>query len=106
MIAGGQGKTGDDTAWIESIKAKAATVLLIGEAAPAFAQRLKDRGYQDYQIVETMENAVAVSLDIALKQQAKVVLLSPACASFDRYLSFEERGKHFRQLCLGLNDSA
>ncbi len=104
LIAGGQGKTGDDTAWIESIKANAATVLLIGEAASDFARRLSDRNYHDYQIVETMENAVSKSTAIALAKQAKVVLLSPACASFDRYLSFEARGEHFKELCLAMNN--
>jgi UDP-N-acetylmuramoylalanine--D-glutamate ligase len=105
LIAGGQGKTGDDTAWIDSIKANAAFVLLIGEAAPAFAEQLGDRDYHNYQIVETMENAVAQSIPLAHQHQAKVVLLSPACASFDQYLSFEARGEHFRQLCQGLKSS-
>ena len=102
LIAGGQGKTGDANAWIDLIKNKTASVLLIGEAAADFAQRLSDRDYQNYQIVETMENAVKQSLVIAQEKQAKVVLLSPACASFDQYLSFEARGNHFRQLCLEL----
>ena len=103
LIAGGQGKAGDDIAWIDRIKSKAATVLLIGEAAPNFARKLSDRDYQNYEIVETMENAVARSVAIARDKQAKVVLLSPACASFDRYLSFEARGKHFKELCMALN---
>ena len=103
LIAGGQGKEGDDTAWIDRIKAKAATVLLIGEAASDFARKLSDRDYQNYEIVETMENAVTRSVAIAKERQAKVVLLSPACASFDRYLSFEARGKHFKELCMALN---
>ena len=104
LIAGGQGKTGDDTAWIDSIKAKAAFVLLIGDAAPVLAQKLSDCHYHNYQIVETMENAVEQSLKEALERQAKVVLLSPACASFDQYLSFETRGEHFRELCLAISD--
>jgi UDP-N-acetylmuramoylalanine--D-glutamate ligase len=104
LIAGGQAKTGDDQAWIESIKAKAVTVLLIGEAAPMFAQKLRDRGYHNYQIVETIDKAVAQSLQLAQDYQAKAVLLSPACASFDQYLSFEDRGEHFRQLCLAIKD--
>jgi UDP-N-acetylmuramoylalanine--D-glutamate ligase len=104
LIAGGQAKTGDDIAWIDSIKAKASAVLLIGEAAGDFAQRLSDRAYDNYQIVETMENAVTQSLVIAKEQRAKVVLLSPACASFDQYLSFEARGEHFKQLCLAIKD--
>lgn len=104
LIAGGEAKSGDDTAWIDSIKAKAAVVLLIGEAASEFAQKLSDRGYDNYQIVETMENAVKQGWQLAQKYQAKVVLLSPACASFDQYLSFEARGDHFRQLCLAIKD--
>ena len=99
LIAGGQGKPGDDTAWIRSIKRNAAFVLLIGESAPVFAQKLSDRNYYNYEIAETMDNAVTRSLTLAQEHQAKVVLLSPACASFDRYLSFEARGEHFRQLC-------
>ncbi|MGL5835973.1 MAG: UDP-N-acetylmuramoyl-L-alanine--D-glutamate ligase, partial [Waterburya sp.] len=102
LIAGGQAKVGEDQAWIDTIKTKAAVVLLIGEAAPIFAQKLRDRGYDNYQIVETMDKAVAQSLQLAQEHQAKVVLLSPACASFDQYLSFEDRGEHFRQLCLNM----
>ncbi|MBE9043537.1 UDP-N-acetylmuramoyl-L-alanine--D-glutamate ligase [Pleurocapsales cyanobacterium LEGE 10410] len=104
LIAGGQAKAGDDTVWIDRIKAKASTVLLIGEAAPVFAQRLSDRGFDNYKIVETMANAVTQSVTIAQQQQAKVVLLSPACASFDQYLSFEARGNDFKQLCLAMEN--
>ncbi len=99
LIAGGQAKEGDDTAWIKQIKAKAVAVLLIGEAAPAFAQRLQDCDYHEYQIVETLENAVTRSVALAKEKNATVVLLSPACASFDQYLSFEHRGDRFRELC-------
>ena len=99
LIAGGEAKEGDDTQWIEQIKAKVATVLLIGEAASVFAQRLAECGYDSYEIVETMDKAVTRSTEVAQKAQAAVVLLSPACASFDQYQSFEHRGDHFRQLC-------
>jgi len=102
LIAGGAAKQGDDTAWMEKIRQKAAAVLLIGSAAPAFAARLQAVGYASGEIVETMENAVARSLPLAQQHQASVVLLSPACASFDQYQNFEQRGDHFRQLCLTL----
>lgn len=100
LIAGGQGKTGNDQNWLQLIKEKASWVLLIGEAAPKFAQRLKEIGFQSYKIVETMENAVTASIEATKKQEAKTVLLSPACASFDQYDNFEQRGDHFRELCL------
>ncbi len=99
LIAGGEAKEGDDRAWIEQIKAKAAAVLLIGEAASLFAQRLQESGYENYEIVETLENAVTKSVDLAKATSSQAVLLSPACASFDRYLSFEHRGDRFRELC-------
>lgn len=102
LIAGGEAKAGDDSAWLQIIQAKAASVLLIGNAATAFAQRLKQVGYFNYQIVETMEQAVFQAAQLAKQNQARVVLLSPACASFDQYQNFEQRGDHFRQLCLSL----
>ncbi|MEP0869162.1 UDP-N-acetylmuramoyl-L-alanine--D-glutamate ligase [Trichocoleus desertorum AS-A10] len=99
LIAGGEAKEGDDKGWLQVIHAKAAAVLLIGNAAPTFAQRLKQVGYTQFEIVETMERAVISGAELAQKHQAKVVLLSPACASFDQYANFEQRGDHFRQLC-------
>jgi len=100
LIAGGEAKAGDDTGWLAQIETKAAAVLLIGSAAPAFAKRLQEVGYYSYQIVETMERAVPKSAELAKEYQARVVLLSPACASFDQYPNFEVRGDRFRQLCL------
>jgi UDP-N-acetylmuramoylalanine--D-glutamate ligase len=79
-----------------------ASVLLIGDAAEAFARRLEQVGNSRYEIVETMERAVSRAAQLAPEVEARVVLLSPACASFDRYQNFEERGHHFRQLCLNL----
>ncbi len=99
LIAGGEAKAGDDTAWLAKIQAKAAAVLLIGNAAPAFAQRLQEVGYTNYEIVETMAKAIPKSAQLAKQHQASVVLLSPACASFDQYPNFEVRGDDFRQLC-------
>lgn len=99
LIAGGEAKAGDDSSWLQTIQAKAASVLLIGDAAVAFAQRLDRVGYSSYEIVDTMERAVLRAAELAKYYQARVVLLSPACASFDQYQSFEQRGDHFRHLC-------
>ncbi|MBE9190111.1 UDP-N-acetylmuramoyl-L-alanine--D-glutamate ligase [Gloeocapsopsis crepidinum LEGE 06123] len=102
LIAGGEAKAGDDTSWLQTIQEKAAAVLLIGDAAPTFAQRLKTVGYSKYEIVETMERAVSRSAELAPQTNARVVLLSPACASFDQFQNFEQRGDRFRELCLAL----
>jgi UDP-N-acetylmuramoylalanine--D-glutamate ligase len=100
LIAGGEAKAGDDASWIKTIQAKAAAVLLIGDAASTFANRLEQVGYSAYEIVETIERAVPRAAKLAKQYDAKVVLLSPACASFDQYQSFEHRGDDFRQVCL------
>ncbi|ADI64782.1 UDP-N-acetylmuramoyl-L-alanine--D-glutamate ligase [Trichormus azollae] len=105
LIAGGEAKAGDDTGWLNKIQAKAATVLLIGNAAPTFAQRLEEVGYTNFEIIETMAKAVPKSAELAKQYQASVVLLSPACASFDQYPNFEARGEDFRQLCLNWVES-
>lgn len=100
LIAGGEAKAGNDSCWIQTIQAKAAAVLLIGEAAPVFAQRLQQLNYANAEVVETMEKAVPRAATLAQDYRAAVVLLSPACASFDQYDNFEQRGNHFRRLCL------
>ena len=104
LIAGGEGKEGDDNKWIAQIKSKAAKVLLIGEAAENFAKRLHDADYHNYEILETIDKAVERSLTIGREVKAKVVLLSPACASFDQYQSFEHRGDDFKELCRKLKE--
>ncbi len=99
LIAGGASKDGDDTAWIARIKEKAAVVLLVGDAAELFAERLEASGYSQYEIVHTIDRAVSRGADISKAQSVKTVLLSPACASFDQYANFEVRGDDFRQVC-------
>ncbi|TAF57467.1 MAG: UDP-N-acetylmuramoyl-L-alanine--D-glutamate ligase [Oscillatoriales cyanobacterium] len=104
LIAGGSIKEGDDAAWMDAIADRAAYVLLIGAASDAFAQRLTEIGYGRYECVETLDHAVVRSAVLAIELDAKTVLLSPACASFDQFSSFEERGDRFRTLCRALFD--
>ncbi|MBD2317350.1 UDP-N-acetylmuramoyl-L-alanine--D-glutamate ligase [Phormidium tenue] len=106
LIAGGQPKQGDASAWLEQIRQRAIRVLLIGEAASLFAEMLKDVGFKNYEIVDTLENAVKQAAHIAHSrahnhpsQPLPTVLFSPACASFDQFANFEQRGDRFRQLC-------
>ena len=102
LIAGGAAKTGNDKPWINKIKEKAAKVLLIGDAVPAFSKRLDEEGYSNYEDLGTMEKAVPRGLELAKQHDASVVLLSPACASFDQYPNFEVRGDDFRKWVLEL----
>lgn len=99
LLAGGQAKIGADLVWLQTIQAQAAAVLLFGEAALQFSQRLHELGYDNYKIVNTIAEAVPIAAQLAKTHQAKTVLLSPACASFDQYRNFEERGNDFRKVC-------
>ena len=100
LIAGGEAKEGDDRAWISAIQSRAATVLLIGSAAETFQANLQAAGYGATEIVETLDRAVPRAAELAKAHEAPIVLLSPACASFDQFPNFEVRGDPFRQCCL------
>lgn len=102
LIAGGEAKQGEPRAWLELIKLKAAKVLLIGKAAPHFADLLEKVNYTDYEISETLERAVPRAFILAQDMQIPYVLFSPACASFDQFSNFEQRGDRFRALCQNL----
>ena len=75
---------------------------LIGEAADDFAKTLDGR--VPYEITGTLSRAVDAATDDAAASGLKepVVLLSPACASFDQYRNFEVRGDAFRDLVLAI----
>jgi UDP-N-acetylmuramoylalanine--D-glutamate ligase len=95
-IAGGQPKTGgiDDLADLFPRVAKA---YLVGEAAPAFTDTLK--GKAEAKPCGTIEAAVQAAYADAAGAAGngeQIVLLSPACASFDQFADFEERGEAFR----------
>ena len=100
-IAGGKPKTGGIESLAEFFP-RIAKAYLIGEAAEDFAKTLD--GKVAYEIVETLERAVPLAAREAERSRLKepVVLLSPACASFDQYRNFEVRGKAFTDLVLAL----
>ncbi len=100
-IAGGKPKTGGIESLAEFFP-RIAKAYLIGEAAKEFARTLD--GKVPYEIVETLERAVpqAAREAAASGRPEPVVLLSPACASFDQYRNFEVRGKAFTDLVLAL----
>ena len=69
-------------------------VILIGEAKERFERALRNGGFREVYTVATLEEAV--SLGGKLKKGP--VLLSPACASFDMFKDFEDRGRVFKEL--------
>lgn len=99
LIAGGQGKGQDFSALASALQHQAGRVrevLLIGVDAPRLERALG--GVCRVTRVDTLDAAVAAAVERA--QPGDMVLLSPACASFDQFAGFEARGDAFRRLVL------
>ena len=92
LIAGGRDKMTDLTEFVQTIEQKANSVVLIGEATERFEKAMIEIGYTKIFKTNTLEKAI----DIAGSLNQGDVLFSPACASFDMFKNFEERGDVFR----------
>jgi UDP-N-acetylmuramoylalanine--D-glutamate ligase len=95
LIAGGQAKAQDFSPLSALVAERCAGVYLIGEDAAALEAALRDTGVPLH-ICGGLAEAVALAGRRAGPDE--VLLLSPACASFDQYRDFEARGEHFRRL--------
>ena len=96
LIAGGRDKMTSLKEFIEIVKEKISKVILIGEATKRFRDELSKNGYINTVNSKTLEEAI----DIASLDKPDVVLLSPACASFDMFESYEQRGEVFKKYVL------
>lgn len=100
LIAGGYDKQSEYKEWIESFRGKVKKLVLIGDTKDKIAADAKACGFTDYIFADTFEEAVSVSAKIA--EPGDAVLLSPACASWDMFKSYEERGNKFKELVKSL----
>jgi UDP-N-acetylmuramoylalanine--D-glutamate ligase len=98
LIAGGRGKRQDFSPLAPLVAARCRAVYLIGEAADELAAALAPAGVPLVGAGD-LEHALAAACAGAVP--GDTVLLSPACASYDQYVSFEARGEHFRSLIEG-----
>jgi UDP-N-acetylmuramoylalanine--D-glutamate ligase len=104
VLAGGQAKQGDASVWLAALQRQAAAVVVYGAASDHFAGLLLSSGFSgEVRNVEDLGAAVLAANALATASGSPTVLLSPACASFDQYSSFEARGNHFRALVAALN---
>jgi UDP-N-acetylmuramoylalanine--D-glutamate ligase len=111
LILGGRDKASDYRPLARACARGCRAVYLIGEATPlieaAFSEVREREGLEDIPEVRAcgdLETAVRLAARRAVA--GDVVLLAPACASFDQYRDFEERGDHFRELVGGLGGDA
>ncbi len=95
LIAGGYDKGSEYDEWLEAFEGKIKHLVLLGATKEKIAKTAEIHGYKDYTCVDSLEEAVAVSAEHA--REGYAVLLSPACASWDMFKSYEERGRLFKE---------
>lgn len=95
-IAGGLPKAGG-LSGLEPVMDRVKHAFLIGQAAPDFADWLNDKAVPNT-ITHTLDKAVDAAYQMARQAGRGVVLLSPACASWDQFKSYEHRGEVFAEL--------
>lgn len=94
LILGGRDKGNDYTELIDQIKDKVHTVIAIGESKERIKEQLSNIS-PNFEMAETMRDAVRTAKKVA--KRGEVVLLSPACSSFDMFDDYEHRGKVFKE---------
>ena len=98
LIAGGRDKGGDYSILTEPVRQKVKHMLLIGEAKDTMARAFL--AFTNVEVFDSLQEAVSRAASLAVP--GDTVLLSPACASFDMFSSYAERGEIFRKSVLGL----
>ncbi|HHX23423.1 MAG TPA: UDP-N-acetylmuramoyl-L-alanine--D-glutamate ligase [Thermoanaerobacterales bacterium] len=95
LIAGGYDKKSNYDDFIKSFSDRVKKLILIGDTADAIKATALNHGFSDIQKASSLEEAVKLASKAAIP--GDVVLLSPACASWDMFESYEERGRVFKE---------
>jgi len=95
LIAGGDGKQQNFDEFTSNFDGAVKKLLLFGRDAHIIAESADKFGFNDYENFSTLDECVERANELA--QSGDTVLLSPACASWDMYESYERRGEHFKR---------
>ena len=98
LIGGGYDKQSEYDEWIESFDGKVKELVLIGQTAKKIEECAHQHGFLNTVIFESFEEAICYCYKKSVSGDA--VLLSPACASFDMFKSYEHRGEVFKEYVL------
>jgi len=101
LIAGGMDKGSDFGEFLNSFNDIIKHMVILGETKDKLANCAEEKGFKNYTLVSNMIEAVKVSCSLA--EPGYNVLLSPACASWDMYESYEHRGDEFKELVSNLD---
>jgi len=96
LIAGGRDKAGDFSQLRELVRTRVKALVLIGESKEKIRRALGDAA--DTFMADDLKSAAGISRNKA--ERGDVVLLSPACASFDMFADFEDRGRQFKKIVM------
>jgi UDP-N-acetylmuramoylalanine--D-glutamate ligase len=96
LILGGRDKGVDLDKLVKKIKEGVREVILIGEATERFKDALQKSGFNNISLANSMDEVVKLSTNLA--GSGDNVILSPACASFDMFNNYEERGRVFKEI--------
>lgn len=96
LIAGGYDKNVSFDQWAASFGGKIKYLVLLGETSDQIAESVQKYGFEKIIFTKSLEEAVKVSKEKA--EPGDAVLLSPACASWDMFDSYEQRGDMFKEL--------
>ena len=94
IIAGGYDKGSDFTEWIDTFKGRVKFVAVIGAVKDKIVDTLNKADFTNYKTADTFEEAIDLCYENA--EKGDCVLLSPACASWDMFKSYEQRGEIFK----------
>lgn len=94
LIAGGDGKGQDFSELLENFDGRVKHMMLLGRDAGIIAESAEKHDFKAYTYCKDMEECVRKAAEMAVP--GDTVLLSPACASWDMYDNFEQRGRHFK----------
>lgn len=100
LIAGGRDKGSDFSELAAVIREEVRYLFLYGESRDKLARAMERAGFGDYEQVESLEEAVAGARDAA--RPGEIVLLSPACTSWDQFADYKARGRCFKELVLNM----
>lgn len=100
LIIGGYDKGSDFKKLLKDNKDKITSLVVMGATSELIIKEATELGIETTR-VKDMEEAVSVATTIA-RENNSVVLLSPACASWDMYPNYEVRGRHFKEIVMGL----
>ena len=99
LIAGGYDKNSPYDDFIESFDGKIKELVLIGATAEKIKACALEHGFTNIKMADSLEGAVSICK--ADSENGDAVLLSPACASWDMFKSYEQRGRLFKDLVKG-----